>query len=717
MGKNMKKTINLALYFKLSMITAVLSLASLSVIAIGDNENTHNQIGLIYTFESPKISQIQIKDEIYDQLNIQDAPCSGNAGEPSLPTKGSYLLLPYDTKIKEIKVNGERTLLGSDFKILPQGKPIPISKIDSLSVPIPDEMIYNSEDEFPGKLFTEVGIHCFRGYSILVLMLHPVQYIPATGEIYYYSEMDVTVFLENEDNKNQLFRGFDGDKQDVINRLDNPEIVDTYPSSPRSLSEEYDLLIVTTDDLKSDFEPLKNVHDNDGISTVIKTLTDIGGSSSEDLRGYIRDAYNDWGIEYVLLGGDSNVVPEKILWVFGLDENTTPYETYLASDLYYGCLDGPYNYDGDDKWGEPTDGENGSDVDLIADVYVGRACVGNSEEVNNFVEKTISYLLVGEDEYLNEVVMVGEYMGDYGIASWGGNYCDQLINGSSDDGYTTVGISTDDYNITTLYDRDWPGHDWPKSEIMSHINNGVYIINHLGHSSYDYNLKMSNPDVSSLTNDKYCFVYSQGCMAGGFDNGDCIAEYFTVKNTNGAFAGIWNAHYGWFWSYSTDGDSQRFHRQFWDAVFGEDISVISKANSDSKEDNLYIIDRSCIRWVYYETNLFGDPTLAINDGLPRPRIEIGDIKGGLGISASLENEGDADATNVNWSISVNGGLLNFINVQTDGNEPLAMGEKTTVKTDKFIFGLGNVEITVGATYANTWTGNGFVFGPFVLGIS
>ena len=157
--------------------------------------------------------------------------------------------------------------------------------------------------------------------------------------------------------------------------------------------------------------------------------------------------------------------------------------------------------------------------------------------------------------------------------------------------------------------RLYPGFDpknpwgtgWPKEEIINRINNGVHLINHDGHAYYDYNMRMTNGDVNALTNDhKFCFVYSQGCMSGGFDNpegGDCIAEYFTVKNTQGAFAGIWNARYGFFWSYSTDGDSQRYHRQFWDAVFGENIREIGRANHDSKEDNLFLIQRSCMRWV------------------------------------------------------------------------------------------------------------------------
>jgi hypothetical protein len=34
------------------------------------------------------------------------------------------------------------------------------------------------------------------------------------------------------------------------------------------------------------------------------------------------------------------------------------------------------------------------------------------------------------------------------------------------------------------------------------------------------------------------------------------------------------------------------------------------ANQDSKEDNLYRINEECMRWCYYEINLFGDPTVS-----------------------------------------------------------------------------------------------------------
>jgi hypothetical protein len=578
--------------------------------------------------------------------------------------------------------------------------------------------------------------------------------------------------------------------------------------------ENYDLLIITTDSLKSGFEPLKEAHDATGVLTVIKTLTDVGSSDLESIRNYISDAYTNWGVKYVLIGGDSNIVPAPILWVSGMDEDVTYYEDYMPSDLYYACLDGPYNYDGDGNWGEPHDGTDGGDVDLIAEVYVGRACVDNAADVNNFVTKTVAYINKNpDDEYLDKVCLVGEYLGDYGEASYSGTYLDQFVDGSTDDGYTTVGIPTDEYNITKLYDS--PTYYWDPSELMAIINNGVHIINHLGHASYDYNMKMYSSDVSYLTNDKTCFIYSQGCMSGGFDDPwgyDCIAEEFTVKTSHAAFAGIWNARYGFFWSYSTDGDSQRLHRQFWDAVFGESITEIGRANHDSKEDNLPIIGRSCIRWVYYETNLFGDPSLEFTDGgatnnppekpdLPsgpssgkagvsytflssttdpdsgdqlyyqwdwgnevsdwlgpyssgqsietphiwltagdyqvkikakdssglesewsdsitihiaaEPQIEIGTISGGLKITAEIKNTGIVNATDVNWTITLQG-LVLFGKEKIDTIPIIVPGISSDVATG-LVFGFGTISITVTAADVEK-TATAFLLGPFVLNI-
>jgi len=704
--------------WKQFVVASISCLLIFTALAQSSQTTLNNDIKLTYFFKSPTVETVDIAGTLYDRVNLLDCYSAGSAGEPKLPSKGAFLLLPPESKVSEIDiVPGEKIVIGSGLVVEPTSQAIPISQTENLPTPVPNKAIYHSNAAYPGKLFTEVGVYYFRGYQILVLLLHPVQYNPVSGELFYYKSLDVSVKTVATGVQSALYRGLEQDKKEVQQKVDNPWMSLQYNQKNASSStplEHYDLLIITTDTLKSGFEPLQQAHNATGVQTVIKTFTDIGGSDLESIRNYIRNAYMNWGVNYVLIGGDDGVVPAPILWVSGMDENTTYYEDYMPSDLYYACLDGPYNYNGNNKWGEPDDGTNGGDVDLIAEVYVGRACVDNVADVNNFVTKTVAYISKdSQNKFFTRVNLAGEYLGDYGIASYGGAYLDQLVNGSTDDGYTTVGIPTSDYTINKLYDS--PEYSWPSSAIISVINNGVHIINHLGHANYVYDMKLSTNDVDALTNpsNRTCFIYSQGCMAGGFDNGDCIAEHFTVKTTHAAFAGIWNARYGFFWSYSTDGDSQRLNRQFWDAVFNEKIPEIGRANHDSKEDNLPIIGRSCIRWCYYETNLFGDPTLKITESHTQsPEIVIESITGGIGESAVIKNIGDATADNFDWSIVSTGAV--FIGGEKTGTTTLTPGESVTIKTG-LMLGFGPIAITVTADTA-TKTTNAKLLLFFVTGL-
>jgi hypothetical protein len=527
-------------------------------------------------------------------------------------------------------------------------------------------LIYLSDSVFPTTLFSIVGTYSYRGYAILILLLYPVQYQPISGQLTYFNEMSVTIKTTAADSENFLYRGLEKDRIEVINKVDSFDSLVSYtitPSAPLT-DTGYNLLILTTDELKEGFTLLKEAHEAQGIKTEIKTLTDLspfpGQVTPDTIRNYIRNEYIDKGIEYVLIGGDSDVVPVKMLWVQAGQESTT-----MPSDLFYACLDGTYNYNENDKWGEPHDGEGGGDVDLVAEVYVGRAPVSYLTETNNFVQKTISYMNTGGYSNGNSL-MAGEYLWgppDYPV-TFGDDSMEELINGSQTNQYTTIGIPSNDFTFDRLYDHDWPGFDlndpwntgWSTSDIINRINNGVYFINHLGHSSTNYNMRMVSDDVQGLTNTVLPFIYSQGCYAGAFDDGDCIAEYFTVKTTHAAFAVIMCARYGWGSPGSTNGPSQRFHRYFWDAVYGENITMIGKANQDSKEENLKKINGQCMRWCYYEMNLFGDPTLTFltpNNVAPeKPSKPSGIASGHIGLSynyTAYTTDSDNDTLYYKWS--------------------------------------------------------------------
>ena len=621
--------------FKAIFLTFLLILTSFSIISSAENQKNINIITQKYNFENPTINTIKIGEDFYDQIKIDGISNSGNIGEPYLPSKGAYILIPQNMDVDEITIKtSEKIFLGDGFLIEPVSEIFPITNIDKKPINHPDKNIYDFEKEFPLELVTKIGTYCYRGYEILILKVNPVKYIPKTGELYFYENIEIIIDLKPKMDVNPLYRGLQEDRIEIESRVDNPEIIKSYIQPVNNPKTDYDLLIITTDTLKDGFEPLKTTHNANGVSTIIKTTSDIGSSNPDIIRNYITTAYTDWNIKYVLIGADDDVIPAKDLfvrtiWWWPWSET----EENMPSDIYYACLDGTYNYDGDGYWGEPGDGPGGGDVDLVAEVYVGRAPVGTTSEVENFVDKSIAYMY-SQSSYLDDVLMVGEFLDFGGAGDWGGNYMDELIDGSSAHGYTTVGIPSSQYNIDTLYDRDWSGNNWPKTEIINRINNNLHIVNHLGHCNYNYAMKLGNGDVSSLINDKFCFVYSQGCMAGGFDNGDCIAEYFTVKTDNAAFAVVMNARYG-YGSSTTDGPSQRFHREFIDAVFGEGKTTLGKANHDSKEDNLYRIDEDCMRWCYYELNLFGDPVIDFINHLEntppnKPDTPAGETEGNFG---------------------------------------------------------------------------------------
>lgn len=783
----------------------------------------------------------------YKLVKIPELDIYSIPGKPVLPFKTARILIPYGEEIEDIQViPGDRNYLGR-FYIQPGQEAIPIDGEETGPTP-PDTSIYNSARPYPAKPFSEVGIQWKRGFQILILNLYPLEYIPKSMDVSWFGSLKVIVNTKQaEINEEGLQRGLVRDKELISAIVDNPGRLSTFPpgnpflSAPPILEGEYDYVIITNEALKNASEPnfqtLADWKESRGIKTTIVTVEDIysnysGDDNQEKIRNFIRDVYVNNGIEYVLLGGDAdggdvggesgdNIVPVRGLWAWDYDMDPPN----IPSDLYYACLDGNYDYDGDGIYGEPNDGPDGGEVDLMAEVYVGRAPVDSAEELSNFVTKTISYEQSVGDPYLKEVWMVGEllweeggcaaeeavnrsdvtnpegvlnsvrrfrdvafneeyvrlyyeyspdvkriliqepkllaelarlvvkhtpairyvagdkggkdikltetdidgvisfvekfkdevkgreekigaprvarmvalieefeeeanesedknfseafrssiYSGMGGNArlegeTWGADYKDEIKDGSCNCGYCTEGFR-DVYDAHTLYDRDYEGHDWPKSEVINIVNGNVHLINHLGHSNVNYVMKMNNDDADALTNSKYFFGYSQGCYAGSFDNRDapspygygdylsydCIAEHL-VTNPTGAFAFIANSRFGWGQKKSTNGPSQYYDRQFWDAIFNERIANLGKANQDSKEDNIGHISSGVMRFCYYEINLLGDPETPLFDLRPQYEHDIAitemhvrhDTEPGVSIvvQATVTNVGKNDESNV-----------------------------------------------------------------------
>ena len=99
-----------------------------------------------------------------------------------------------------------------------------------------------------------------------------------------------------------------------------------------------------------------------------------------------------------------------------------------------------------------------------------------------------------------------------------------------------------------------------------------------------------------------------------------------------------------------------------------------EGNSDSKEDNLAIIGRSCIRWVYYQTNLFGDPSLCFYEIEENDPPETPDIDGPKAHKVGVEYEytfvttdpdGDDISYYINWSDGTSEGWIGPVDSGTE----------------------------------------------------
>ena len=617
-------------------------------------------IGLICTLTAGEITinvafpELQVRsDGKYHHVTMKGIRSAGNPGCPVLPVKTVNVLLPYGENVSSVEVNpGEKVTLQGYYTVMPGQKMVPLST----SLPPfeqPREDIYSSSEVYPSSNYETLPVQYKKGFAVLPVNIIPVTFVPSEEKLSYYTEVTLKVTTTPGRADNDYYRAVDSDRNDLLRMIDNPEQLGSYTRQKTTSPEtrlapgNYQYVIITNSALKSytgpnSWQTLVDHKQSRNISAITVSTEWIyanydgvrpdGTSDNQTkIRNFIRDAYANYGTEYVLLGGDADgedlgneseppVVPCRGFFheAYGLVSIDADY--CIPSDLYYACLDGSFDYNANGVYGEENDGEFGGEVDLYAEVYVGRAPVDNTTELANFVRKTIAY----ENKNgacLENVYLLGE---DLGWEVTAKEYMEEVHNGSSNWEYTTVGFAnsphSDAFTVTTLYDADAV---WDKNDLISQIENGIHIINHLGHSNVNKNMKMEIIDVDNLTNTASFIHYSQGCYNGSFDNRlsdyegkvyidtDCIAEHM-VTEAYGAVATISNSRYGWGNGTNTNGPSQYFNRQFWDAVLEEQIYNLGKANQDSKEDNIGFINYSYNRWCYYEINLLGDPETAVN---------------------------------------------------------------------------------------------------------
>lgn len=201
----------------------------------------------------------------------------------------------------------------------------------------------------------------------------------------------------------------------------------------------YDLLVITPQEFAEEFDRFVEHKENYGVKTKIVTLTEVydemfwqGRDQPEKIKYFIKKAYDEWGISYVLLiGGIKNQLSkDEQYWLpvryCYLQERwfATPFlsDTKFISDLYFADIyDSEGNFcswdtDNDGFFGEWFDNNSAEDIlDLHPEVYLGRLPCVNRFEVKIMVNKIINYEKTKADDswFKKMVVVAGDsYVGD-----------------------------------------------------------------------------------------------------------------------------------------------------------------------------------------------------------------------------------------------------------------------------------------------------------------
>jgi hypothetical protein len=446
---------NISLVVCILLLTTALSAAT--VTSFEPDDLTEEKVSYSFTFIEPSFQTVEADNSLYTNINMPGCMAMGRqAGEPSLPVKFIKLLLPPMKTVTDVTVVGnpiEIDLGIIDLKqkpVFPYQESVPIGSTEPQEFKI-DTALYASDALYPSAIHEDYHIGYSRGYAILDVALNPVQYIPDEGRLFLYPEMTVTIDFEETQEANPFFRNSQNDKEWVEKLVYNPEVTDfytvhiptfEYPGGLCDPGDDYDYVIITTTHNGLDYWPtggstpynwesLMDKHQaDDGLSCTLVTIQDIDACSdyhSSDplfndlearIREFCKDAYQDWGADYVFVGGDAEWIPAR--------EMDASVEYNVDSDLYWSNLDSTFNEDHDTYWGEEGD----SGFDLYAEIFIGRITCDTPQDVSNWMTKSFYYADSGDMDYLDNAAFYG---GNTGWNCQGDDFMDfSAIKGTDD---------------------------------------------------------------------------------------------------------------------------------------------------------------------------------------------------------------------------------------------------------------------------------------------
>ena len=515
-------------------------------------QNTRSNLSMRHALK--QMSILNITDNGYTGDVIQGGTgvvLPANPGDPNLPAFSRFVAVP-NGATAHIEMGYRSMITVANVDLLPAA-PIKFDTDDSADTYEKNLNVYNKNAFFPEQPITISEPFSLRGVQTVAITVIPFQYNPVTKELRVFDDLQFDV----------RFDGGNGEFGDT--RLRSPywdpilmQNLANYNQLPtvdyearmqhwvndRPTGCEYLIVIPNNESFRTYANQLRDYRIQQGILTEVKSLSDMGCTTTDQMKAYFHNAYNTWDIPpvAVLLLGDHNSNMSVGI----------PAEYTYHSSSYGNCItDNAYS---------DVDG------DMMPEMAFSRLVAANANEAQMMVSKQLEY------EFTNPNMEPSTYDQPITALGWQTQrwfqICSEVVGGYwRNQGKHPV-------RINAIYQGN-PGNQWSSNQntymvvnyfgpnglgyipatpselggwtggtaaqVVNAVNSGCMLLQHRDHGYYQGwgEPDFSTSNVAQMNNvGKLTFVNTINCQTGTFDyNSGCLIEAFMRRTSGGQNAG------------------------------------------------------------------------------------------------------------------------------------------------------------------------------------
>jgi hypothetical protein len=556
-----------------------------------------------------------------DNVELRGGAVLMQLGAPLVPRVVERVLVPAGAEPTGVElVTADWTTIPGRYNLAPVQPDVPLpmpGRIFDLPIYAPDRAVYEADSYYPTDYVQLLESGTLAGYRLASVELRPIRVNPVSGELQFAARIKYRLKYDvgNRDAHVPSSEQRDYYAGMVRTMVANPKDVARYaPSVRRSTAltlptGHYEYVVISAPPFDTCFDRLTAWKTAKGVPATTVLLSYItanysGYDTQEKIRNFIKDAYQNWGTRYALLGGSAdhktsgqNIIPTRDCWYVTTGIGGYNDEDTIPCDLYYGGLDGSWDANSNHVYGETSDS-----ADMVSEVFVGRAPVRNVAQAQNFVNKTLTYEQNPPNGYLTKMLLPAAIL-------WS-SYNERPMQDS------IARMTPSGWLDAKLYER---AGTLSRQRMRDSMNSGYGLGNWIGHGDENGiymggSAFLNSNDADALTNGNKLGIHSSiACFTGAWDEvpgGDCFSEHLMNRVGGGCVGVAMNSRYG-FGSPPNPGPSELLDTVFYSRMLNHSEYRAGQALAFSRAWWAPYAGSGMMRYCIYELNYHGDPELSV----------------------------------------------------------------------------------------------------------